>query len=482
MRWSFVFKYVGAVTFILGLNLLLPLAFSLYYREGDTAALLSSIGMALAAGAFLFLVFRKEKNDTISQREAMAIVALGWTAAAFFGAFPFYFAGVFDTFADCFFESMSGFTTTGASMMTHIETVPHGLLFWRSYIQWLGGMGIIVLAIAILPLLGVGGYQLYKTEVPSPTPDRLKPRIRDTAKTLWKVYLAFTLLATLLLMAGGMGFFDATCHALTTLPTGGYSPKNLSVAHFDSAYIDVVIIVFMVAAGLNFSLHYQLLTGKPLVYWKNPESRFFLGLILILCTAVYVDLFGTVYHSIGDTLRYGTFQVVSIITTTGFATADFDQWPSMSKMILFFCMFFGGCAGSTAGGMKMLRLLCAIKYCYKELFNLLHPHGVSSVKIAGKVVSDDIMRSILGFLGLYIALFALCAVVLAGMGVDFITSLSAVAATIGNIGPGLGAVGPVENYAGIPYFGKWLLAWCMLLGRLEIYTVIIFLVPDFWRK
>lgn len=482
MRWFFVFRYVGVVTFILGLTIVFPLGFSIFYKDGDAVALLMSMALTLTAGGVGFFLSRGEKTDYISQREAIAIVALGWTAVAFFAAFPFYFAGVFEIFADAFFESMSGFTTTGASVMTNIEAVPRGLLFWRSFIQWLGGMGIVVLSIAILPMLGVGGYQLYKTEVPSPMPDRLKPRIKDTARILWKVYVAFTVLAMVLLMMGGMGFYDAICHALTTMPTGGYSTRNLSVAHFDSAYIDGVLILFMLAAGLNFSLHYQMLMGKPLVYWKNPESRFFLVVVFLLCIAVYADIFGTVYHTIGDTLRFGTFQVVSIITTTGFATVDYNQWPAMSKTILFFCMFAGASAGSTAGGMKMMRIMCSLKYCYKELFSLLHPHGVSTVKIGGKTVSDDIIGSILGFLGLYMALFALCTIILAGMGVDFVTALSAVAATIGNIGPGLAGVGPVENYAGIPYMGKWLLSWCMLLGRLEIYTVIIFLVPEFWRE
>jgi trk system potassium uptake protein len=482
MRWPFVFRYVGMLTFILGLTLLFPIGFSLFYKDGDFTALLASMVLTLSSGAMIFYWCRGEKTEHISQREAMAIVTLGWTAVALFAAFPFYFSGIFETFTDSFFESMSGFTTTGASVMTNIEAVPRGLLFWRSFIQWLGGMGIIVLSIAILPLLGVGGYQLYKFEVPSPMPDRLKPRIKDTAKILWKVYLAFTFLAMMLLMLGGMGFYDAICHALATMPTGGFSPRNLSMAHFDSAYFDAVIIIFMLAAGLNFSLHYQMLMGKPLIYWKNPESRFFLAVVGILCLAVYVDIFGTVYHTIGDTIRFGTFQVVSIITTTGFATADFNQWPAMSKMILFFCMFAGASAGSTAGGMKMMRIMCALKYCYKEIFSLIHPHGVSNVKIGGKSISDDIMGSILSFLVLYMALFAFCTVLLAGMGVDFLTALSAVAATIGNIGPGLAAVGPAGNYADIPYMGKWLLSWCMLMGRLEIYTVIIFLAPEFWRK
>lgn len=467
---------------MLGLNLILPLGVSLYYREGDTIALLVSMALTLSAGALFYIFFKREKIDYISQREAMAIVALGWTAVALFASLPFHFTGIFETFADSFFESMSGFTTTGATVMTDIESTPRGLLLWRSYIQWLGGMGIIVLSIAILPLLGVGGYQLYKNEVPSPMPDRLKPRIRDTAKLLWKVYLGFTFAAMLLYWIGGMSLYEAICHALTTLPSGGFSPKNLSIAHYDSAYFDAVIIFFMLVTGLNYALHYQMLMGKPLIYWKNPESRFFLIMVAILSVAVCFDIFGDVYNTIGDSFRYGIFQVVSIITTTGYVTADYDQWPPMSKIIIFFCMFVGASAGSTSGGMKMIRILCAIKYCYKEIFSLLHPHGVSTVKVSGKTVSDDIMGSILGFLGLYLAIFAVCTLVLAGMGVDFVSSLSAVAAAIGNIGPAFNVVGPMNNYADIPYMGKWLLSWLMLVGRLEIYTVIIFLVPEFWRK
>ncbi|MFP4453131.1 MAG: TrkH family potassium uptake protein, partial [Desulfobacterales bacterium] len=332
------------------------------------------------------------------------------------------------------------------------------------------------------PFLGVGGFQLYKAEVPSPMPDKLKPRIRDTAKTLWKVYLLFSLAEVLLLLIGGMTLYDSLCHAFTTMPTGGYSTKNFSIAHFDSLYFDVVIMVFMVLAGINFSLHFRMLQAKPLAYWRNPECRFFLFTLLILITGVSISLFGTVYSSAADSLRYGAFQVISILTTTGYATADYDQWPAVAKLVILMCMFVGASAGSTGGGMKLMRIMVCFKFCYKELFNLLHPHSVSHVKIGGKPVPDAVINGVLGFLALYIIIFALCSVALSAMGVDFVTSFSAVAASIGNIGPGLAMVGPAGNYADIPYFGKWLLAWLMLLGRLEIYTIIIFLVPEFWRK
>ena len=482
MRWKHVFYMVGVLTFLLGILMGLPLLWAVVFADASVGPLGKSMAVTTAVGAMLYYLFRGPRTEFLSQREGMAIVAIGWIAVGFFGALPFYWNGVFDQFVDAFFESVSGFTTTGASVMTDIEVVPKGILLWRSMIQWLGGMGIIVLSVAILPFLGVGGMQLYKAEVPSPVPDKLKPRISDTAKILWKVYALFSLAQLLLLLIGGIGFYDALCHTLTTLPTGGFSTKNLSVAHYDSLYFDSVIMLFMVLAGINFSLHYQLLKGNTLAFWKDSECRFFLAVVGFLTLVVSFNIYGPVYRSIGEALRFGSFQVISIVTTTGFATADFNQWPGMSKLILLFLMFLGASAGSTGGGMKCMRIMICFKYCYKELFNLLHPHAVTTVKIGGKTVSDDVIRSILGFLALYMGIFVVCAVFLAGMGVDLVTAVSAVASSIGNIGPGLNLVGPVGNFAQIPVMGKWLLIWCMLLGRLEIYTVIIFLVPEFWRK
>jgi len=482
MRWRFILKIIGVLTFFFGLTMIFPLLVGLYYRDASLIPLLKSMGITVAAGSILYLIFVKAGAEIISQREGMAIVALGWTAVGLFGGIPFYLGDGSFTFTDAVFESVSGFTTTGSSVLTNIEALSKGLLFWRSFIQWLGGMGIIVLSVAILPFLGVGGMQLYKAEVPSPVPDKLKPRIRDTAMILWKVYALISVAEIVLLMLGGMSLFDAVCHTFTTMPTGGFSTRNASVAHYNSVYFDCVFIFFMVLAGINFSLHYQIIRGKPLAFWQDSECRFFLGAVVILIFVVSLDVFQTVYDTMGDALRYGAFQVVSIVTTTGYATADYEQWPAMSQLILLLCMFLGASAGSTGGGMKCLRIMLCFKYCYKELFSLIHPRAVTHIKIGGKTVPDDVMRSVLGFLALYVGLFALSSVVLAGLGVDFTTSFSAVAATIGNIGPGFGAVGPVENFAGIPVAGKWLLVWCMLLGRLEIFTVIILLVPEFWRK
>jgi len=482
MRWRFILKIIGVLTLFFGLTMIFPLLVGLYYRDASLIPLVKSMGITVAAGSILYLIFFKAKAEVISQREGMAIVAVGWTAVGLFGAIPFYLGDGSFTFTDAVFESVSGFTTTGASVLTNIEAVSKGLLFWRSFIQWLGGMGIIVLSVAILPFLGGGGMQLYKAEVPSPVPDKLKPRIRDTAMILWKVYALISVAEVVLLMLGGMSLFEALCHTFTTMPTGGFSTKNTSVAHYNSVYFDGVFIFFMLLAGINFSLHYQMMRGKPLAFWRDSECRFFLGAVAIFTIVVSLDVFHTVYDTIGDALRYGAFQVVSIVTTTGYVTADYGQWPAMSQLILLMCMFLGASAGSTGGGMKCLRIMLCFKYCYRELFSLIHPHAVTRIKIGGKTVPDDVMRSVLGFLALYVGLFALSSVVLAGLGVDFTTSFSAVAATIGNIGPGFGAVGPVENFAGIPAAGKWLLVWCMLLGRLEIFTVIILLVPEFWRK
>ncbi|MGD8262376.1 MAG: TrkH family potassium uptake protein [Desulfobacterales bacterium] len=482
MRWQYILNITGILILFFGLTMIFPLFVGLYYQDQSVSPLLKSMGITVLTGLIIYLIFRKEKVEVISQREGMAIVAVGWTTVGLFGALPFYLGDGYFTFVDAVFESVSGFTTTGASVLSNIEAVSKGLLFWRSFIQWLGGMGIIVLSVAILPFLGVGGMQLYKAEVPSPVPDKLKPRIRDTAMILWKVYALISLAQCLLLVLGGMSLYDALCHTFTTMPTGGFSTKNTSVAFYDSLFFDCVFIFFMLMAGINFSLHYQMLRGKPLALWRDSECRFFLGAVVLLTIVVSFNIFGSVYETIGQTLRYSAFQIVSIVTTTGFATADYEQWPAMAQLILLLCMFLGASAGSTGGGMKCLRIMLCFKYCYRELFYLVHPHAVTQIKIGGKAVPDEVMRSILGFLALYMGLFATCSVILAGMGVDFVTSFAAVAATIGNIGPGFGMVGPVENYAQLPFLGKWLLIWCMLLGRLEIFTVIIFMVPEFWRK
>lgn len=481
MPWVFVCRVIGALLWCIGGTLILPLAFSIAYRDGAHMPILMTMAVAAASGGLLFLISRKAAPKIIGHREGIAIVAFGWVGAAALGALPFYFGETFASFTDAFFESMSGFTTTGASVLTNVEGVPKGLLLWRALTHWLGGMGIIVLSLAILPFLGVGGLQLYKAEVPSPVPDKLRPRIKDTASALWKVYILFTVLETGLLMAGGMSLFEALCHTFATLATGGFSTKNASIGHYQSAYVDGVIVVFMLIAGINFSLHYLALTGKPLAFWRDPECRFFLGLTSVFIAVTTGSLYGTVYHDIGEAFRFSAFQVASIMTTTGFATADYETWPPLSQVVLFLCMFLGGSAGSTGGGIKSLRIILLVKHGYREMLRLVHPHAVSPVKLGGRAVPADVLHSVWGFFILYLGLFIFFSLLMAAMGLDMITAFSSVAATLGNIGPGFGGVGPTDNYAAIPSMGKWLLSMSMLLGRLEIYTVLVLLIPEFWR-
>ncbi len=482
MRWGYIFRILGALVFCIGITMLFPLAFSVYYRDESQLPLLKALGLTLATGSALFFAFRGEQVASMNHREGMAIVALGWIASSFIGALPFHIGNVFPEFVDAFFESVSGFTTTGSSVLTDVEKVAPGFLMWRSLTHWLGGMGIIVFSIAILPFLGVGGMQLYKAEVPGPVPDKLKPRIRDTAMVLWKVYLLFSVLQTVLLLFGGMNLFDALCHTFGTMATGGFSTRNASIGHYDSAYIDIVITVFMLIAGINFSLHYLALLGKPSALLRDPESRFFMGVVAVFTLVSTMSVLESNYDSFGTALKCSVFQVTSIITTTGFATADYEKWPPLTQLILVFCMFLGACAGSTGGGMKCMRIVLMLKYAYLELLRLIHPRAVLQVKMGGRIVPDEVMKGIWGFFMIYLGVFILSSFLLSAMGVDIVSSCTAVAATLGNIGPGLGTVGPTDNFAHIPYPGKWLLSLCMLLGRLEIFTVIVLLVPEFWRK
>ena len=482
MRWRYTLHIVGAILVSIGMTMLFALAWSVYYDDAGMIPLMQSIVATLVVGGGLYSGFRNPKAAPMSHREGMAIVALGWVAAAVMGALPFYLSDYFHTFTDCMFESMSGFTTTGASVLTDIEAVPRSLLFWRSFTHWLGGMGIIVLSLAILPFLGVGGMQLYKAEVPGPVPDKLKPRIKDTAMLLWKVYLLFSVLQTALLWAGGMDLFESLCHTFGTMATGGFSTRNTSIAAYDSVYFDVVITVFMLIAGANFTLHYNALRGRPAVLFRDPEFRFFMGVFTIWTLLAAWSEWGPTYETMGQALRFSSFQVASILTTTGYATADYELWRPLPQALLLLLMFLGGCAGSTGGGMKCMRIQLLLKMAYTELFRLIHPRAVTRVKLGGTTVKNDVLASITGFFMLFLGLFIVSSFILAAMGVDIVSSFAAVVACIGNIGPGLGTVGPTDNYAHIPDMGKWVLVFCMLLGRLEIYTVIILFIPEFWRK
>jgi len=482
MRFRQILRLIGILNVFLGLFMLAPLVVSLIYADGSFLPILYSFVITSGGGLLLFLVTGTADYTALSQREGIAVVTFGWLSAGFFGSLPFLFSGSIGSLTDAFFESLSGFTTTGASILNSIESLPQGVLFWRGLTQWLGGMGIIVFSIAILPFLGVGGMQLYKAEIPSPVVDKLQPRISETAKTLWKVYLLITIIEIGLLFIGGMSLFDSICHTFCTMPTGGFSTHGASIAYFDSAYFEGVITVFMLLAGVNFALHFKFLKGDLRVFSRDPECRVFLFLLAALIILVTANIYGTVYQSIAGAFRRAAFQVTSIITTTGFVTADYETWPALSQIILFLCMFIGAMAGSTGGAIKIMRIVLLAKYGFREIFRLVHPHAVKSIRLGGKPVPEEVLNSIGGFFILYMGLYVVAVLIMSFLGLDVMTSLGSVAATMGNVGPGFGLVVPVKNYFSVPDVGKWILSFCMLLGRLEIYTVIIMLAPAYWRK
>ena len=461
--------------------MLLCVPFSLWYRESDLLPILLSSGIAIISG-FILYIFNRNAEKSLSKREGYIIVSLSWIVFSIFGSLPFVLSGAIPSVTNAFFETMSGFTTTGASILNDIEQMPHGLLFWRSMTQWLGGMGIIVLSLAILPILGIGGMQLFVAEVPGPTPDKLHPRITGTAKRLWIIYVSFTVVEMILLMLGGMNFFDAINHSFTTMATGGYSTKNESVAAFASPFIQYVIIFFMFLAGTNFTLSYFALHLKFDKIWNNEEFKAYLGFTVVFTILIGTVLYFFMEYAGEQAFRDSLFQVVSILTTTGFVTADYLQWLPFLSVLIFMLMFFGGSAGSTGGGIKIMRILLLIKNGYIELKRLVHPNAVLPVRLNKRAVPQQIVTNVLAFVVFYIMIFAGGTVVISMLGYDLDTSMGAVIACIGNIGPGIGDVGPVSNFSHIPDFGKWFLSFLMLIGRLELFTVIILFSPSFWKR
>lgn len=482
MHIRIITRFIAILLLFLGLSMAGPLLVAFLFKDRSIHGLLISLIITSLTGLILLVCTKNPESRQLNHRDGVAIVTVGWIMAGLFGTLPYILSGVIPDFTNAYFESISGFTTTGASILSNIEALPEGILFWRSLTQWLGGMGIIVLSIAILPYLGIGGMQLYKAEVPSPVVDKLKPRISETAKTLWKVYLSFTLIEAILLFTGGMPVFDAVCNAFCTMPTGGFSIRNMSIAHYNSVYFDSVFIVFMLMAGINFSLHYKLIKGDLKIFGKDTECRVFLIVVAVFVVLITVNIYGTVYSSIAQALRHAAFQVSSIITTTGFVSADYETWPALSQLILLICMFLGAMAGSTGGGIKTMRIMLLARHGYQQVFRIIHPHAITTLKLGGRPVPEEILSSIWGFFILYLGIFVVASLIMAFLGLDLISSIGSVAASIGNIGPGLGMVGPVQNYSDIPLIGKWILVLCMLLGRLEIYTVIALLAPAYWRK
>ncbi|RMG69123.1 MAG: TrkH family potassium uptake protein [Calditrichaeota bacterium] len=484
MHLQLVFHVLSVLVMALAAAMLTALPFSFYFRDGAHLAILVSALLSGGTGASVYFLTRVKGpvEQDLRPREGFAVVALGWLVAAAFGSLPFLLSGAIPAVTDAFFETMSGFTTTGATILKEIEQLPHSILYWRSLTHWLGGMGIVVLSIAILPFLGVGGMQMFKAEAPGPVADKLTPRIAETAKILWGVYVLFSALETGLLMLGGMNFFEALCHTFGTMATGGFSTRNASIGAYGSAFIDYVVVLFMILAGANFSLHYRFMKGDWRAYWRNAEFKFYLSLLGLATLLIAWDVLRHQPVSTGLGFRQALFQATSIMTTTGYGTADYEQWSSSSQYILFTLMFIGGCAGSTGGGMKVIRLLVLLKIVFAEIKRLIHPRAVVPVQVGRRPVPPDVLTHVMGFFVLYILLFATAVWIMAALGLDLISALGSVAACLGNIGPGLGSVGPTDNYAHIPLLGKWVLFWMMLLGRLEIFTVVILFTRAFWEK
>lgn len=492
MNYALVVKYLGHFI-LLSAPMMFPSAlWAIWFEEWlALQAFLESMAVAGSAGALLSMAGRHAPNRMF-QQEGLALVGLGWLLIAAVGALPYVLSGTLAP-VDAYFESMSGFTTTGSTVLRDIEAVDKSLLFWRALTHWLGGMGIIVLFIAVLPYLGAGGKQLFKTESPGPDPRGLSPRIKDTASTLYKMYLALTVLQTLLLMLAGMGIFDAICHTFATLATGGFSTKQASIAYFDSAWIEAITIVFMGLAGTNFALFFAMSRGDRWAMFRSTEWRVYVGILLIATLLITANLLGvqgpSPYTPPGPpsefapahALRVASFQVVSIMTTTGFATADFDHWPEFSRMLLVLLMFVGGCAGSTGGGIKVIRIVMLIKMVYNRLESTFRPRLVRAVRVNDVVIDDGVQHTVYAFFVLYMAITAVCSLFMTSLGLPFQTALTAVVATLNNIGPGLEFVGAVQDFSLIPATGKVVLSLCMVLGRLELFAICVLFLPAFWR-
>ncbi len=478
-----VFHLVAYMTLVIGVAIIGCAGISLAYGE-PLKVQLSLVYSGLIAMAFAVVVGLLTRGDiNLSRRDGFGVVVFGWLSATVFGSLPYLFSGVIVHPVSALFETMSGFTTTGASVLSNLEAVPRGIHFWRALTHWFGGMGVLVLCVAILPFLGVGGMQIYRAEMPGPSKDRLTPRITTTAKLLWGVYALLTLAeAVLLKFMGGMDWFDAFCHTFGTMATGGFSTRTASIGAFDSATVDVILIVFMYLAGINFSLHYHALTGKPGRYLHDPEFRFYTLFLLVATLFMTGNIWYHGHAGFGRCLRDAAFTATSIMTTTGFCTADFDQWPDASRLLLVVMMFIGGCAGSTGGGMKVVRIFIMFKKMVREMKLFMRPSAVYQIKLGGKPVEQEIISHISAFFAIFVLIFALGSFAMSFFTPNLETAATSVIATLGNIGPGLNAVGATQNYAAIPPLGQGLLTLFMLLGRLELYTVLILFLPSFWKR
>lgn len=482
MHPAIIFRILGILLMVFSIALIPPMVVSLIYQDQTLGAFTGALGINFALGALCWYPVRKHRQD-LKIRDGFVVTVLFWLVLAVSGALPLMLAenpGL--SFTDAFFESLSGWTTTGATVITGIDQLPHSILFYRQSLQWLGGMGIIVLAVAILPMLGIGGMQLYRAETPGPMKDsKLTPRITETAKTLWYIYLALTVACAIGFLLAGMNLFDAICHAFSTVAIGGFSTHDDSIGFFDSPLIETVAIFFMIISAFNFALHFYAWRYKSIRhYFADPEVKALLIILFIAALVTFITLVVSKSYDPNEALRFGVFELVSIATTTGYATADFSLWPAFLPFLLFFLAFIGGCAGSTGGGLKVIRVLLIYKQGSREMKRLIHPNAIIPIRIGGRPVDDRVVEAVWGFFSVYLILYIIMTILLLATGLDFVSAFSAVGACINNLGPGLGEV--AANYENISDFAKWVLSFAMLLGRLEIFTLLVLFTPTFWRQ
>lgn len=481
-NFKIVFRVIGMLVGFESVFMLVPLIVSLIYREDDTPAFLITIGITFVIGLISTFSFRNHSKH-MGKREGYFIVASSWIFFSFFGMLPFMFQGSITNPADAFFETMSGFTTTGATILTDIESVPHGLLFWRSMMQWLGGLGIILFTLAVLPMLNSGGgIQLFNAETTGITHSKLRPRISQTAKRLWFIYFIITFLLVIMLVLGPMNLFDSLCHAMSTTATGGYSTKQASIAYWHSAYTEYVIIFFMFISGINFSLVYFAAHGKIKDLFKDEEVRWYTFVLILATMAVTGGLIlsGHTINNFENTFRSSLFQITSAMTTTGFTTADFTVWGSFCNLVLFLVMFFGACAGSTSGGAKMIRMVVVMKNTANEFYRNIHPNAIVPVRINNQVISYELVSKVLAFLFVFSLILVSGSLVLTATDLTFEEAFGCTLSCLSNVGPGFGRMG--SNFSAISDLGKWVLSFIMLVGRLELFTVLILFTPYFWKK
>ncbi len=483
MQFLVIQRILGLLMMVFSSTMLPPIVTGLIYEDGAVLPFVEAFFLILIAGFLLYLPVYRHKKE-LRLRDGFLVVVLFWSVLGLAGGLPIYLSGIYDiSITDAVFESMSGITTTGATVIVGIDDLPHSLLLYRQELQWLGGMGIIVLAVAVLPMLGVGGMQLFRAETPGPVKDtKLTPRITETAKALWYIYLGLTIACCLAYWIAGMSFFDALSHSFSTVAIGGFSTHDASIGHFNSTAIQFVAIVFMLLSGINFAIHFTAIRGRSLQpYRRDAEFRTYILVLSVvsLITIGYLQLTHT-FDSTAESIIEGLFQVVSIGTTTGFTTAEYHSWPGFLPVLLLYVSFIGGCSGSTGGGIKVIRILLLVKQGMRELRRLVHPNAQIAVKIGKKVMSEKVIEAVWGFFAAYFAISALMILLLMATGLDQETAFSAVAACLNNLGPGLGDVG--RNFASINDVAKWILCLAMLLGRLEIFTLLVLITPAFWKK